>query len=109
MRRRLADLAARLIDQSDQGLGLETGKMVEPNAEALRTMLHANGWTILTSVCLLLFVLLHNPCGTTIWTIWKETRSIRWTLIATFMPLALGFGVCSLVAAAWRGAVGFSN
>ena len=70
----------------DQGLGLATGKMVELKGEVMSSMLQANGWTLMTSVCLLLFVLLHNPCGTTIWTIWKETRSLKWTLFGTVMP-----------------------
>ncbi|MFQ5473897.1 MAG: ferrous iron transporter B, partial [Dehalococcoidia bacterium] len=87
----------------DQGLGLATGRMVEPEGEALRSMLRANGWTMMTSVCLLLFVLLlHNPCGTTIWTIWKETRSLKWTLFGTLMPLAVGVATCVSVAAIWR-------
>lgn len=86
----------------DQGLGLATGRMVELDGDALQMMLSANGWTLMTSVCLLLFVLLHNPCGTTIWTIWKETRSLKWTVFGTVMPLAVGVATCSLVAATWR-------
>ncbi len=86
----------------DQGLGLAAGKMVEPEGEAMRSILQANGWTLMTSVCLLLFVLLHNPCGTTIWTIWKETRSLKWTLFGTLMPLAVGIATCAMVAAVWR-------
>ena len=93
----------------DQGLGLAAGKMVEPEAEAMRSMLRTNGWTQMTSVCLLLFVLLHNPCGTTIWTIWRETRSLKWTLFGTLMPLAVGVATCALVAAVWRFAVGSSG
>ncbi len=86
----------------DHGLGLTAGRMVEPDAEGLQTMLRANGWTLMTSVCLLLFVLLHNPCGTTIWTIWKETRSLKWTILGALMPVALGIVVCTLVATVWR-------
>jgi len=86
----------------DLGLGLETGRMVEPDGDALATLLAANGWTMLTSVCLLLFVLLHNPCGTTIWTMWRETRSVRWTLFGAIMPLVLGMIICMLVAGTWR-------
>ena len=37
----------------------------------------AGGWTLLTAVNLMLFSLVHNPCSTTIFTIWKETRSRR--------------------------------
>ena len=83
----------------DLGLGLADGRMIEPGDTEMVALLHAHGWTTLTSICLLLFVLLHNPCGTTIWTTWKETRSVKWTLVATFLPLTLGVAACALVAA----------
>jgi ferrous iron transport protein B len=86
----------------DQGLGLTTGRIVEPSDEGLVKMLSANGWSLMTSVCLLLFVLLHNPCGTTIWTTWRETRSVRWTLVGALLPLAFGVLTCALVACVWR-------
>jgi ferrous iron transport protein B len=53
-------------------------------------------------VNLMLFSLLHNPCSTTIYTIYKETGSVRWTVLATLLPLALGFVVTFLVALCWR-------
>ncbi len=56
------------------------------------------GWTLLTAVNLMLFCLLHNPCSTTIYTIWKETRSKRWTLLASLLPLAIGIVVAFIVA-----------
>ena len=56
------------------------------------------GWTLLTAVCLMLFSLLHNPCSTTILTIYKETRSGKWTALGALMPVAIGFLVCFLVA-----------
>jgi ferrous iron transport protein B len=60
------------------------------------------GWTLLTAVNLMLFTLLHNPCSTTVLTIWKETRSARWTAVATLLPIALGFIVCASVAGVVR-------
>jgi ferrous iron transport protein B len=56
----------------------------------------------MTAVCLLVFVVLHNPCGTTIYTIWKETRSARWTAVAALLPVVLGIIACILLAGAWR-------
>lgn len=53
-----------------------------------------HGWTLLTAINLMLFSLLHNPCATTILTIWKETRSPRWTTIGALMPLAIAFLAC---------------
>ena len=71
------------------------GMMVEVEGLAdLRTVLVAGaGWTLLTAVNLMLFSVLHNPCSTTIWTIWSETRSVKWTALATILPLAVAFSV----------------
>jgi ferrous iron transport protein B len=69
---------------------------------AIGTLLREHGWTTLVGVNLMLFSLLHNPCSTTIYTIYKETRSARWTAVATLLPVALGLVVCFLVAQVWR-------
>ena len=61
-----------------------------------------HGWTLVTAVNLMLFSLLHNPCATTILTIWKETRSVKWTALGGLMPLAIAFAVCFLSAQAGR-------
>jgi ferrous iron transport protein B len=76
--------------------------MFELEASGVGALLRANGWTTLTAVCLMLFSLLHNPCSTTIYTIWTETRSVRWTTIATLLPVVMGLVVCFLVAQVWR-------
>jgi ferrous iron transport protein B len=68
----------------------------------VRAILEADGWTSLTALCLMLFSLCHNPCSTTLYTIYKETRSWKWTAVSALMPLALGFVLCGLVAALWR-------
>jgi ferrous iron transport protein B len=46
--------------------------------------------------------MLHNPCSTTILTIWRETRSLKWTTTATLLPLALAGLVTATTAAVWR-------
>ena len=81
-----------------------TGMMTEVESlEDIRTLLvDQNGWTLLTAVNLMLFSLLHNPCATTIITIYKETLSAKWTAIGTFVPLGLAFLVTFLVATIWR-------
>ena len=78
----------------------KTGMMMEESGyEAIRSLLvDQNGWTMLTAISLMLFSLLHNPCGTTIITMWKETRSLRWTIIGALMPLGVAFLVCFVVA-----------
>ncbi|QDU57997.1 ferrous iron transport protein B [Aeoliella mucimassa] len=69
---------------------------------ATREILQAGGWTLLTAVNVMLFSLVHNPCSTTIYTIWKETRSVRWTLLASLLPLAMGFVLCFVLTQCWR-------
>jgi ferrous iron transport protein B len=86
--------------------GAGAGVMFELDPAKIGELLRANGWTTLTAVNLMLFSLLHNPCSTTIYTIYRETRSVRWTTVATVLPLALGFVLCFLVAQFWRLAAG---
>ncbi len=85
------------------GLGEGAGVMFELDSAA-KTMdlFRAGGWTLLTGVNLMLFSLIHNPCSTTIYTIYEETKSIKWTAVATLLPLVLGFVVTFFVAQIWR-------
>lgn len=71
---------------------------IESMAELKHLLVVENDWTILTAVCLMLFSLLHNPCSTTLWTIFKETGSKKWTLVSAFLPLGIAILVCFLVA-----------
>lgn len=64
---------------------------------ALGTLLAQQGWTWLTAVCTMLFSLFHWPCSTTCITVWKETGSMKWTLLALVLPTGLGLGSCFLV------------
>ncbi|MBM3777072.1 MAG: ferrous iron transport protein B [Acidimicrobiia bacterium] len=85
------------------GLGEGAGVMFElDSADATGQLLRAAGWTLLTAVNLMLFSLLHNPCSTTIYTIYRETHSARWTTVAALLPVAMGLTVCFLVAQVWR-------
>lgn len=79
---------------------LNVGKMteIESTAELQNLLVVGHGWTVLTAVCLMLFALLHNPCSTTIWTIFKETGSKKWTAVAALLPLVIAFAVCFVVA-----------
>jgi ferrous iron transport protein B len=80
------------------------GVMTEPTSyDALRTLLvDEHGWTMVTAVCLMLFSLLHNPCATAIVTMWKETRSRKWTTLGALMPLGIAFVVTFVVANVMR-------
>ena len=83
--------------------GSGAGVMFElDSVNATGDILKAGGWTLLTAINLMLFSLLHNPCSTTIYTIYKETKSVKWTVFASIMPVILGFVVTFLVAQVWR-------
>lgn len=60
---------------------------------ALKDLLIDNGWTLMTALSVMLFSLLHYPCGTTLLTIRKETQSWKWTFLAALIPLFVGIVV----------------
>ncbi len=72
------------------------------DAQVHSVLTQIGGWTLLTAINLMLFSLLHNPCSTTIMTIWNETKNLKWTLVATFLPLGLAFVVTFLTATVAR-------
>jgi len=85
------------------GVGQGAGVMFELDSNAqTMSLFQAGGWTLLTAVNLMLFSLIHNPCSTTIYTIYKETGSRKWTWIAALMPVVMGFTVTFVVAQVWR-------
>ena len=89
-------LTTMVLGQTAIGEG--AGVLMEASTSQVGVLLHAGGWTLLTAVNLMLFSLLHNPCSTTIYTIYKETHSKKWTLIATLLPVLYGIVVCFLIA-----------
>ena len=77
---------------------LAAGQMTElDDLGQLHQLLHANGWGLSTAISLMLFSVLHYPCSTTTWTIWKETRSVKWTVVSNLLPLAMAVAVCGVV------------
>jgi ferrous iron transport protein B len=61
-------------------------------------LVNESGWTMLTAVNLMLFALLHNPCATTIMTIHKETKSVKWATVSVVITLGIAFLVTFLTA-----------
>ncbi|MFQ5459599.1 MAG: nucleoside recognition domain-containing protein, partial [Anaerolineae bacterium] len=85
------------------GLGSGAGVMFETeSAGDMMALFSAGGWTLLTAVNLMLFSLIHNPCSTTIYTIYRETGSAKWTAVASLLPVALGILVTLAVAQLWE-------
>jgi len=84
-------------------LGPGTGVMFEMDSlQDTASILTAGGWTVLTGINVMLFSLIHNPCSTTIYTIYKETGSVKWTMVSVFLPLVMGFFICFVVSQLWR-------
>ena len=83
------------------GIGEGAGVIFETEETAIAAILQAGGWTTLTAVNVMLFSLLHNPCSTTLYTIYKETGSWRWTTVSAVLPLVMGFVVIFTVTQVW--------
>lgn len=84
------------------GSGAGAGVMFETSDAGVLNILTAGGWSLLTAINLMLFSLIHNPCSTTIYTIYAETKSLKWTTVATLLPVVMGFVVTFIVAQVWR-------
>ncbi|MGG7179138.1 ferrous iron transport protein B [Clostridium paraputrificum] len=76
---------------------LEMGSMLE-----LKELLVANGWTLLTAINMMIICLMHYPCGTTLWTIKKETKSWKWTILSFLIPTVAGIALCFITTQVWR-------
>jgi len=84
------------------GVGSGAGVMFELDSTAdTAEILYSGGWSALTGVSLMLFSLLHNPCSTTLYTIYKETHSWKWTIVSALLPIAIGLVVCFFVTQIW--------
>lgn len=82
---------------------LSTGTLAEvSDLFSFRALLVQNGWTGVTALCTLLFTVAHWPCSTTCLTIWKESRSVKWTLAAVALPAAFGLALCFAVSTVCR-------
>ena len=78
---------------------MANGSLIEMSSlSAMKDLFLAQGWTLTTAVCTLIFVLFHWPCSTTCLTIYKETKSIQWTAAAILIPTVCGVVCCSLAA-----------
>mgnify|MGYP001812638611 CR=1 FL=1 len=86
------------VTSPDAGAGV----MFETDLESTKAILVAGGWSLLTYVNLMIFSLIHNPCSTTLYTMYKETGSRKWTALAALLPLAMGFSITFIIAQVWR-------
>ncbi len=82
---------------------LSMGTLIDlENLSELHRLFVNNGWSWLTAVCVMMFSLMHWPCGTTCLTIYQETRSLKWTFFSFAVPTVTGIIVCLVIANAVR-------
>lgn len=82
---------------------LSTGSLVDiENTFTIGEILKQNGWTILTGINVMIFTLLHFPCGTTLISIKKESGSIKWTLLSFALPTICGILICMITTVIWN-------
>ncbi len=77
---------------------MSTGTLTDfESLSSLHELFISNGWTITTAVCTIIFFMFHFPCSTTCISIYKETKSKKWTLLSFFTPLCVGLIMCFIV------------
>ncbi len=69
---------------------------------AIRQILVQNGWTLLTGINVMLFTLLHFPCGTTLLTIKKEAGGWKWAILSFALPTVCGIVLCMFTTLLWN-------
>ena len=67
------------------------------NLQDLKKLFLDNGWTNLTAICTMIFTVMHWPCLTTVFTIKKETGSLKWTILSIVLPAVVGAIICFIV------------
>ncbi len=63
----------------------------------LSRILLNNEWTITTALCFIMLCLFHSPCSTTLITIYKETKSLKYTALSAIIPTFFGVLLCCLI------------
>jgi len=79
------------------------GTMVSPESLGeIKQLFIDNGWNLLTAINMMLFSLLHFPCGTTLLTINKETGNLKWGAYTVIITTSAAFLVCFLTTSVFR-------
>ncbi|WP_342564559.1 nucleoside recognition domain-containing protein [Paenibacillus sp. FSL R7-0345] len=78
---------------------MSSGAMVDVEGiGSIKELFLSHGWTWLTALNMMLFSLLHYPCGTTLVNIYKETKSLKWAVLSAVIPLGIAIGVTFAIA-----------
>lgn len=77
---------------------MSTSSLIQINdLNTIKEIFVSNGWTIKTAICTMIFSLMHWPCSTTLWTIKKETGSIKYTILSFVIPTLAGMTLCFII------------
>ena len=77
---------------------MSTGVLTDyTSLSQLQSLLINNGWSLVTAICMVVMCIFHFPCSTTCITIYKETKSIKWTLFAVLLPTLIGLSLCFII------------
>ncbi len=78
---------------------MASGSLVDVDSlGSIKDIFLEHGWTWLTALNMMLFSLLHYPCGTTLVNIYKETKSMKWAVLSAVIPLGIALVVTFAVA-----------
>ncbi len=55
------------------------------------------GWGGTTVLCTMIFMMFHFPCATTLATVYRETGSVRTTVLSAVIPTVIGYTLCVAV------------
>ena len=69
---------------------------------AIKEILLANGWNLLTGINVMIFTLLHFPCGTTLLTVKKEAGGWKWAILSFLLPTVCGIVLCTMTTLVWN-------
>ena len=74
----------------------------EVSTDYISALFAENGWTAVTAICTAIFALFHWPCSTSLITVYKETKSLRCTILAFIIPTVVGLLLCAAVSSISR-------
>lgn len=76
---------------------MQTGSLTEIAPSQMLELFTANGWTVVTAICVIVFTLMHFPCSTSLLTIKKESGSVKWAVFAAVIPTLCGLLLCAAI------------
>ena len=92
----------KLYSNSTNGLFINRNIIEFDSIDSLRQILFRSWMDLFNCINVMLFSLLHWPCATTLFTIKKETGSVKWTVLAAVIPTGIAFVVCFITASVAR-------